>query len=86
MTPPEITDNKTSMYDGVPDMLVPDPQVCREFGVCSMTLWRWGRDPTLNFPPAVKIRKRNYRSRRGLEETKARWLRMALGARSKGAT
>ena len=86
MAPPEITDNKISTDDEVPDTLVPDPQVCREFGVCSMTLWRWDRDPTLNFPPPVKIRKRNYRSRRRLEETKERWLRIAFDARSRKAT
>jgi hypothetical protein len=33
--------------DGDLDSLVPDPQVCREFGVSAMTLWRWDRDPFL---------------------------------------
>jgi hypothetical protein len=33
--------------DNVPDELVPDPQVAREFNVTLMTLWRWDRDPKL---------------------------------------
>jgi hypothetical protein len=50
--------------DNVPDELVPDPQVAREFNVTLMTLWRWDRDPKLaelGWEPPVKIRKRNYR-------------------------
>jgi hypothetical protein len=31
----------------LPDELVPDPQVAREFNVSLMTLWRWDRDPKL---------------------------------------
>ncbi len=27
------------------DVLVPDPVVWREFGICSMTGWRWTQDP-----------------------------------------
>jgi hypothetical protein len=50
-----------------PDQLVPDPQVCREFGVTAMTLWRWDHDLDLKFPPSVKIRGKKYRSRRELE-------------------
>ena len=52
--------------------LVPDPQVQREFGVSAMTIWRWDMDPTLGFPPPVKIRKRKFRSRRALEQLQAR--------------
>jgi hypothetical protein len=57
----------------VPDELVPDPQVWHELGITSMTGWRWDRDPklaALGFPPAVKIRNRNYRRRRQLETFK----------------
>ena len=64
-----------------PDELVPDPQVWREFGISSMTGWRWTRDPNLRFPPAIQIRKRNFRSRRQLDEFKARLLRAAVAAR-----
>jgi hypothetical protein len=52
------------------DELVPDPRVCEEFGITLMTLWRWDHDPKLKFPPAIKIRKKNYRSRRQLEQFK----------------
>jgi hypothetical protein len=64
------------------DVLVPDPQVCAEFGIVAMTLYRWDHDAKLNFPPATKIRNRNYRSRRELEEFKQRLLREAIAARS----
>jgi hypothetical protein len=57
-----------------PDALVPDPLVRREFGISAMTLFRWSRDPALNFPPAVKVRTRNFRSRRALEAWKARMI------------
>jgi hypothetical protein len=65
-----------------PDILVPDPVVWREFNVTSMTGSRWTKDPTLNFPPPMKINGRNFRSRRQLEEFKARILREAIAARS----
>ena len=53
----------------MPDELVPDPQVAREFNVSLMTLWRWDRDPKLaelGWEPPVKIRTRNYRRRRSV--------------------
>jgi predicted DNA-binding transcriptional regulator AlpA len=64
------------------DPLVPDPQVWRELGITSMTGWRWSHDDTLNFPPPIQIRGRNYRSRRQLEDFKARLLRKAIATRS----
>jgi predicted DNA-binding transcriptional regulator AlpA len=67
-----------------PDQLVPDPQVWRELGVSSMTGWRWSRDVELDFPPAIQIRGRNFRSRRLLELWKARMLRRAIAARAVG--
>ena len=65
-----------------PDVLVPDPQVWREFGITSMTGWRWTKDPELNFPPPIKIRKRCFRSRRQIEEFKQRMLRRAIAERA----
>jgi hypothetical protein len=68
-----------------PDKLVPDPQAWREFGVSAMAWWRWGRDAdliALGFPPPVKIRGRNFRSRRQLEIFKQRMLRRAIADRS----
>jgi len=53
------------------DELVVDKQARRECGnVSRMTFYRWERDPELQFPPAVKINKRNYRWRSQLEEFK----------------
>jgi hypothetical protein len=66
--------------------LVPDPQVCREFRITSMTLWRWDHDPELKFPPAVRIRKRKFRHRSALEVFKRQLLRSAVaGARAEHA-
>ena len=65
-----------------PDTLVPDPQVWREFGICTMTGYRWTYDPTLNFPPPIKIRNRCFRSRKMLEDFKARMLRKAIRGRA----
>jgi hypothetical protein len=61
-----------------PDTLVPDPEVWKEFGVTSMTLYRWTNDPDLGFPPVIKIRQRNFRSRRALETFKQRLIARAL--------
>jgi len=63
------------------DKLVPDPVVWREFGVTSMTLYRWTNDEKLGFPPPVKIRTKNFRSRRALEEFKERMMRNAITQR-----
>jgi hypothetical protein len=78
----------TSPSDTALDELVPDPQVQREFGVSKMTLHRWTLDPRLRFPPKIKIRERNFRSRKQLEKFKARMLRQALkqARRSPGVT
>jgi hypothetical protein len=68
------------MIDGTPDELVPDPQVRRELNINAMRLHRWERDPRLNFPPKIKIRGHNFRSRKALEDFKARMIGMALSA------
>jgi hypothetical protein len=69
------------------DELVPDRQVAKECGnVTLMTLWRWSHDPKysdLNFPPPIKIKTRNYRSRLALDEFKQRKFLEAIAARSK---
>jgi hypothetical protein len=64
------------------DELVPDPQVWNELGITSMTGWRYTNDPQLNFPPPIKIRTRNFRSRRMLEDFKQRMLRLTLAERA----
>ena len=71
----------TPPSDTNPDNLIPDPIVCAEFGVTAMTLWRWTHDTELNFPPAIAIRNRNFRSRRQLEAFKERMLRKAIRQR-----
>jgi hypothetical protein len=65
--------------------LVPDPQVCREFQITSMTLWRWDHDSELEFPPPIRIRKRKFRRRRALEAFKRRLVRNAIARRKVGA-
>lgn len=74
---PEVTGKKVAYEE-----LVPDPQVWLELGISSMTGYRWTHDPHLDFPKAVKIRNRNYRTRRALEDFKAR---MSRRAECKGA-
>lgn len=60
------------------DTLVPDRIVRKEFGISSMTLHRWTKDPSLKFPPPIRIRTRCFRSRVQLEEFKARLTQAAL--------
>ena len=48
--------------------LIPDPQVLRRYRISAMTLWRWDRDPALNFPPPIRIRKRKYRAAADLDQ------------------
>jgi hypothetical protein len=67
------------------DHLVPDPEVAREFGVTTMTTWRWDRDEAkaaLGWPPKIKIGDRNYRSRNQLEAFKKNLITAALDARA----
>lgn len=64
----------------VPDDLVADTQVRKEFGgISSMSLWRWDRDPKLGFPKKYQIRKRNFRSRKEIEAFKRTVLEQAIG-------
>ncbi|WP_339036326.1 hypothetical protein WHZ78_02450 [Bradyrhizobium symbiodeficiens] len=63
------------------NQLVPDPIVAREFCVTLMTLWRWTRDAELGFPPAVKIRGKNFRARAEIEAFKDRLLKGGLRER-----
>jgi hypothetical protein len=69
-----------------PDRLVPDSIARAELGdVSKMTWWRWNRDPhlaELNFPVAVALNGRTYRSRAQLEAFKQRLLQQAITARS----
>jgi hypothetical protein len=77
---PASSDNEES------DTLVPDPQVWREFGVTSMTGYRWTHDPDLGFPPPIKIRTRCFRSRKQIEAFKRRMLERAIQQRHEAST
>lgn len=63
------------------DRLVPDPIVAAEFHTTLMGLYRWTNDPELRFPAPIKIRNRNFRSRRAIEEFKTRMMRAAVTQR-----
>jgi hypothetical protein len=76
------TENVVAAPAAAPDSLVPDAQVCREFGITRMSLHRWDRDPTLGFPPAVTIRGRNFRSRAAIEAFKQQLWRDAIRRRA----
>jgi hypothetical protein len=66
------------MTDDTTDEFVPDPQVRRELNINAMRLHRWERDPRLNFPPKIKIRGHNFRSRKAVEDFKQRMIQMAI--------
>jgi len=80
MARPEVTGRKIATTDGL--VLVPDPQVWREFGVTPMTGWRWTHDEALNFPQPIKIRNRCFRSRPEIEEFKVRMVREGVQRRA----
>jgi hypothetical protein len=73
----------TAALDEKHDEFVPDPLVCKEFHITAMTLWRWDQDDELEFPPQIKIRKKNYRSRLLLEQFKQQVVATAIAARKK---
>jgi predicted DNA-binding transcriptional regulator AlpA len=58
--------------DQEPDALVHDSKVIAELGITKMTLWRWEQNAEKEFPARIRIGKRNYRSRRSLDNFKAR--------------
>jgi hypothetical protein len=71
--------------DATPDQLVPDTQVTVEFNINAMTVYRWDRDPRmieLGWPPRIKIRNHNFRSRNLLEAFKRNLHQQALQART----
>jgi hypothetical protein len=74
--------DKSKTYDS----LVPDAIAKAELGnVSAMTWWRWQRDAhlaALNFPIAVNLNGRTYRSRLQLEAFKQRLMQEAITARS----
>ena len=56
-----------------PDDLLGARAVRDTFNVSDMTIWRWTRDPVVQFPePDVVIRRRRYWRRRTIDATKRR--------------
>jgi predicted DNA-binding transcriptional regulator AlpA len=74
----EASDGEGEDDSGEPDSLVPDAQVAKELGTSVMGLWRRTNDPDGDFPAPIKIRSRNFRSRKALEAYKARKLKEAM--------
>jgi hypothetical protein len=74
----EYSDVAANPSSPAPDHLVPDPIVAAEFYTTLMGLYRWTHDTKLGFPPAIKIRNRNFRSRRAIEDFKVRMMRAAI--------
>ena len=63
--------------DQVPDprRFLTGPQVWARYSISDVGLWRWLRDPEINFPqPALRIRDRRY----WLEADLIRWERAQL--------
>jgi hypothetical protein len=76
------TKREAAMANEDPGDLISDNDCCRELGgVTRVTLWVYSHDPELNFPPVIKLRQRNFRSRRAFNEFKARLIARANDAR-----
>jgi predicted DNA-binding transcriptional regulator AlpA len=54
-------------------------QLRRMLGITGMTLWRWEKDPELNFPRPTIIRERKYWSRAAINE----WMRNAAVSKAR---
>ena len=62
--------------------LVPDTEARKEFGnPCKMTWFRWEQEQP-NFPPAIRINRRKFRTRDGLEAYKQSLIRKAMASRA----
>ncbi len=48
------------------------PKVRKRYGIGEATLWRWERNPDLNFPAPLRIGKKKLFSVRALEEWERR--------------
>ena len=64
---------------------VPDPEACREVGICTMTGWRWDRSKEmadLGWPIAIRINRRKFRSRAALDAFKQNLVERAVKDRA----
>ena len=67
------------------DRLVPEPDVCAEFGISAMCAWRWDRDPKMisqGWPVAIRINRRKFRSRAALDAFKQNLVERAVKDRA----
>jgi predicted DNA-binding transcriptional regulator AlpA len=60
--------------------LLPEAKVRERYGVSSMTLYRWDRNPSLNFPPPLRINNRKYRDASELDAFDEARLRAGPGS------
>lgn len=65
------------------DSFVPEREVLAEFSISEMTMHRWDKDGSLNFPPVIWIRNRKYRSRKQLQAFKQRMMEEGIANRGK---
>ena len=67
------------------DRLVPEPDVCAEFGISAMCAWRWDRDERMieqGWPVPIKINRRKFRSRAALDAFKQNLVERAVKDRA----
>lgn len=76
-----MSKRQESLVEDEFDSFVPEARVREEFDITAMTLHRWDKDKSLGFPPPIPIRGRKYRSRKQLEEFKARQVKLAISKR-----
>jgi hypothetical protein len=87
-----MTKRQKRAEPAAPDSHVPDPAVWAEIGISPMSGWRWDQEAKnpeselakLGWPPPIKIRGRNFRSRHRLEQFKANAQRKAIQDRARG--
>jgi hypothetical protein len=65
---------------------IPDPLVAARYGVHAVTLWRWDKNPALNFPPPITINKRKYRDVAALDAWDATRIANQVGALEAAST
>jgi hypothetical protein len=59
--PDYLDDVQQTLLEFLGDALIPDEATCRLFSVTRQSVYRWARDPDMDFPPAIRIAGRNYR-------------------------
>ena len=61
-----------------PKRYTPTAGLTRYLDTTTMSIWRWERDPALNFPPAAVINKHRYHDLDAIDE----WMRARVVGRS----